>query len=102
MAEMGRLRVPAAVPAAMSSCAVNSEPAAMAFRLTPKMMKVQVFPLRLALTLLPAVLRMAPAVTAPVLRHAGKVRLNCRLATDSVPGSNLTGRLTVVPAAPEA
>ena len=56
----------------------------------------------MALTLLPAAVRIEPAVTAPVLKEAGKVRLNCILATEAEPGLNVMGKLTVAPAAPEA
>ena len=44
-------------------------------------MTVQVLPLKLVLTLLPAVVTIAPAVTVPVLRPAGSVRLNWMPAT---------------------
>src|ERR1700730_1979927 len=66
------------------------------------MTKVQVLPMRLVLTLLPAEVRIAPPVTETVLMLAGRVRLNWRLATEVVPGSKVMGRFTAVPACPEA
>ena len=47
---------------------------------------------------MPAVLRIAPAVTVPVLNPAGNVRSNCRLATDAEPVLKETGIVTLVPA----
>src|SRR6267378_4262623 len=85
----------------MLSCAVKSVPAAIVFWFNPETMNVKMLPLRLALTLLPAEVAIAPAVTAPVLKLAGKVRLNWMPATGEVLGSKVIGRLTAVPAEPD-
>ncbi|OGR48640.1 MAG: hypothetical protein A2X40_12435 [Elusimicrobia bacterium GWC2_65_9] len=65
-------------------------------------MKVTVLPVRFELTLLPADVKIAPGVIAPVLKPGGRVRLNCKLATEDVPGLKVTGRVTEAPACPEA
>ena len=70
--------------------------------MSPKMIKVHVVPTRFVLTLLPAAVMTGPAVTVPVLKEAGSVRLNWMPATELVEGSNEMGRLMVVPAWPDA
>ena len=95
-------KAPAAVPAAMVSGTVARLPEPIAVWLSPKTMTVRVLPETLALMLLPAAVKTEPAATVPALRPAGKVRLNCRPATDVEPGLKVMGRLTVVPVWPEA
>lgn len=94
------VRAPAVAFAAMAIWAVSSVPPVIEFWFKPKTMKFMVLPLMLVLTDFPAEVMIDPAVTVPELSPAGKLMLNCRLATDAEPGFKVRGKLTVVPALP--
>src|SRR5258705_13005452 len=79
-----------------------SVPLGIVFWLSPNTMNIQVLPFKLVLTLLPAFVRMDPAVTVPLLKPAGNVRLNWMPETELVFGLKVIGTLTEVPAIPEA
>src|SRR5689334_19265067 len=76
MAEIGIFTVPAVALAEIRTRAVNKLPELIVFWFKPKIIKVQLLPTLLVLTLLLALVRMEPAVTETVLILGGKVRLN--------------------------
>jgi hypothetical protein len=95
---------PAVADVRIGTCSVSKVPEAITFWLTPKIMIVQVLPLRLSLTCLFAADTpiMAPGVIVPVLNPAGNVRLNCRPVTAAEPALKVTGKLTLLPVFPDA